>query len=373
MLRDELAPEIAFAQRFPAPFSRPTDALIYGAGNGGRTFLRHHGATPGVRFSGFIDDDPAKSALTIEGLPVRTSDTLRNFTGLLVVALADTARAERRLHDLGIQRWIYSHDFATHLAPLPADEPAMGMDHFDPAPLLDAWDHLESLDSLLADTFSRQTLRAVLRYRLTRRTSCIRPATYREYQHPLVRAESGQDVLDAGGFDGDTAALFLQTMGDAPDAGHVHVFEPSPENARRLRDRIDRESWHHRVLPIEAGVGESDGHLGFLENHASPVGSRIALHAPTRVKILSIDSYCRRTNLIPGLIKMDIEGFEQQALKGAALTLRTHTPKLQICLYHRASDLWEIPALIKSLHPGYRFYLGHHAPHHWSDLVLYAR
>ena len=47
--------------------------------------------------------------------------------------------------------------------------------------------------------------------------------------------------------------------------------------------------------------------------------------------------------------------------------------KLQICLYHRAPDLWEIPALIKSLHPGYRFYLGHHAAHHWSDLVLYAR
>jgi FkbM family methyltransferase len=249
----------------------------------------------------------------------------------------------------------------------------MGQDHFDAPALLDAWDRLEWLDTVLADKFSRETLRAILRYRLTRRVSCVRPATYREYQHPLVRAQPGDEVIDAGAFDGDTAALFLQTMGDRHDAGRIHAFEPSPENFRRLHDRIARDSLQHRILPVPAALGAADGETTFLEDASSPVASRIAVDAPTRVKIRSLDSYCDQHRISPTLIKLDIEGAEHDALRGAQSLIRRSAPKLQICLYHHAPDLWQLPALIKSLHPTYRLYLGHHAPHHWSDLILYAR
>ena len=35
-------------------------------------------------------------------------------------------------------------------------------------------------------------------------------------------------------------------------------------------------------------------------------------------------------------------------------------PKLAVAVYHRPSDLWEIPKLITALYSGYRLYLRQH-------------
>jgi FkbM family methyltransferase len=59
-------------------------------------------------------------------------------------------------------------------------------------------------------------------------------------------------------------------------------------------------------------------------------------------------------------IKMDIEGAEYPALKGAESTIRKFKPKLAISLYHQVSDFSDIPRWIDGLDLGYRFYLDHH-------------
>ena len=59
-------------------------------------------------------------------------------------------------------------------------------------------------------------------------------------------------------------------------------------------------------------------------------------------------------------IKMDIEGAEPLALRGAEEIIRTQTPKLAICTYHRAEHLWEIPAMIRQMNPAYQIYFRHH-------------
>lgn len=46
-------------------------------------------------------------------------------------------------------------------------------------------------------------------------------------------------------------------------------------------------------------------------------------------------------------IKMDIEGSEVAALRGTEEILRTQKPQLAICVYHKTSDFWEIPSLIR--------------------------
>lgn len=370
MLADELAGEISFGRRFPFAIARPCEVMVYGAGKGGREFLRHSAAISGVRVVGFVDDDPLKHGMKVEGVPVVGAESLRGFGGMVVVALAQWEGAERRLRSVGVERWVYSTDLAVHLTPLPGEERAMGADHFDVGKLLAAWEQVEWLDSVLADKYSRETLRGILRYRLTRRASCLRKATYREYRHPLVRAEAGDQVIDAGGFDGDTAQLFLETMGET---GWVHVFEPSRENMGRLRERAAREGWGSRVVAVEAGVGASDGEAGFVEDAGSPVGSRVAVGSAMRVKMRSIDSYCAEAGIVPSMIKMDVEGFEGAALEGAEGVIGRYGPRMQVCVYHRAGDLWEIARWVKSVRGGYRFYLGGHAGGDWSDVVLYAR
>jgi FkbM family methyltransferase len=70
-------------------------------------------------------------------------------------------------------------------------------------------------------------------------------------------------------------------------------------------------------------------------------------------------------------IKMDIEGSELAALRGAEASIRRWRPKLAISLYHRPEDFFAIPAWIDSLGLGYRFYLDHYSIHH-EETVLYA-
>lgn len=70
-------------------------------------------------------------------------------------------------------------------------------------------------------------------------------------------------------------------------------------------------------------------------------------------------------------IKMDIEGSELEALKGAKETIKQFKPKLAICVYHKKEDLLEIPQYILSLNPGYKLFL-RNAASIPTDVVLYA-
>lgn len=70
-------------------------------------------------------------------------------------------------------------------------------------------------------------------------------------------------------------------------------------------------------------------------------------------------------------IKMDIEGSESEALKGAKDTITTYKPRLAISIYHKPEDILELPEIILSYRPDYQFYMRHYslgAP----DTVLYA-
>ena len=56
-------------------------------------------------------------------------------------------------------------------------------------------------------------------------------------------------------------------------------------------------------------------------------------------------------------IKMDIEGFELDALMGSKHHIIMEKPKLAICVYHKPDDLWQIPEYILQLNPSYKLYL----------------
>lgn len=70
-------------------------------------------------------------------------------------------------------------------------------------------------------------------------------------------------------------------------------------------------------------------------------------------------------------IKMDIEGAELEALKGARNTIKNYKPTLELSIYHKPEDIIELPTYIKSLVPEYRLYLrNYHLDH--TETVLYA-
>ena len=70
-------------------------------------------------------------------------------------------------------------------------------------------------------------------------------------------------------------------------------------------------------------------------------------------------------------IKMDIEGEEYEALEGAKKVITEQKPKLAVCIYHKAFDIFKLPRLILEMNPEYLFYLRHYS-FEGGETVLYA-
>ncbi|RCX16886.1 FkbM family methyltransferase [Anaerobacterium chartisolvens] len=170
--------------------------------------------------------------------------------------------------------------------------------------------------------------------------------------------------IDCGAFDGDTAYALKKYIGVA-DA--LALFEPDPDNFNRLCSnlRSDRASKEQILFPC--GVWKSSQILKFKSGIETSSG--ISEDGDTFTQCVSIDNVI--PDFAPTFIKMDIEGAECEALYGAAETIKRHTPDMAISVYHSLEHLWEIPLLIKSISPGYVFYMRSHGLY-GMETILYA-
>jgi hypothetical protein len=106
----------------------------------------------------------------------------------------------------------------------------------------------------------------------------------------------------------------------------------------------------------------SNGNIGGTRLEENEQGSQ--------AQIITLDEWCRKNSVKPDFIKMDLEGMEIAALKGAQNIIKEFKPRLAVCLYHRLQDMWEIPILLKRIEPKYKFYCRKNSP--YVEFVLYA-
>lgn len=184
----------------------------------------------------------------------------------------------------------------------------------------------------------------------------------------LVCVKPGDIVIDAGGCWGDTALYF-----SAKGAANVFVYEFIPSNIDIFKQNIALNPHYEKnITLVDKAVWETSGvDLSFDDRGpASRVGELGQYQGNTQT--LSIDDLVASENLSHvDFIKMDIEGAELYALKGASETIRRFKPKLAISVYHKPDDMIVIPEYIQSLNPDYRFYLDYYTII-GDEIVLYA-
>lgn len=135
----------------------------------------------------------------------------------------------------------------------------------------------------------------------------------------------GDVVFDVGGNIGWYSLLLsCRPRADA----EVFTFEPAPENYALLVENLRRNgAW--AVTPVQAAVGDTSGHA-VLHLYGEVNRGRHSLlpinSGPTvGVDLISLDDFCRQRGLDRrpvGFMKLDIEGYEYFALRGAAETLK---------------------------------------------------
>ena len=132
----------------------------------------------------------------------------------------------------------------------------------------------------------------------------------------------GDVVLECGAHHGFMTILIAHWVGPT---GRVTAFEASPASAAILRANIELNRLEDRVTVEARAVGERAGTLKVSEeSNAVPLTGRY--EPGVRVAVVALDNYL---DLGPTLIKLDIEGFEIEALRGATRILERR-PKLAI-------------------------------------------
>jgi hypothetical protein len=122
-----------------------------------------------------------------------------------------------------------------------------------------------------------------------------------------------------------------------------------------------------KIYICDAALYDFNGELTF--DASGTPGSCITANGNSTVKALRLDDYV--FEFPPTFIKLDIEGSEMNALVGAKNTILKHKPKLAVCVYHKPTDLWEIPLFLKKLVPEYTIHLRHHSDF-LNETVCYA-
>lgn len=196
---------------------------------------------------------------------------------------------------------------------------------------------------------------------------------YKSGGKTIVTVSNGDIVLDLGACWGDTALYFVSKTGKN---GKVYSFEFLPDNIKVFNLNISfNPNLIKQIELIQRPVSNKSGDKIFFSDNGP--ASRIEFEPfdgqTGTATTISIDDFVRNNKIEKvDFIKMDIEGSEPVALKGAIETIIRFKPKLAIAIYHSMDDFVNIPDWIMKLKLGYKLYLGHYTIHS-EETILFAK
>lgn len=166
-------------------------------------------------------------------------------------------------------------------------------------------------------------------YRVYRYRYRVDPA---EIRFLCDRLRPGDVAFDVGAFKGAYTYWMRRCVGSS---GRVVAFEPQPEQVAYLSGIVAAMKWQN-VTIVPSGVSDSAGTLKLYRPPSGHEATFVAREsadpavATTDVHVVTLDDYCRRENLRPAFIKIDVEGHESAVLAGAREVLASCRPTILV-------------------------------------------
>jgi len=256
----------------------------------------------------------------------------------------------------------WGSDFGWH-------NPTMYMQVFNPDRLKDRKKKVYVVIAVNTYSNDKRITRQLLDYGIDEKTIFHSVIGYEYFLGEMYLAEGvmkpvkGDVFCDVGAFDMYNTEKFIKWN---PEYGHVYAFEADPVSYTKCKCR----NWDSKIDIYNLGIWSCKSQLSFKSAPDGEYGgSRIDDNGNQVIETVSLDEFLGDKRV--DIIKMDIEGAEMEALKGAQNLIRRNKPCLTLSIYHKPEDIIELPLYVYSLNRNYKFYLRHHT-YGAFDTVMYA-
>ena len=178
-------------------------------------------------------------------------------------------------------------------------------------------------------------------------------------------------IVDCGAYIGDSFLSFsneYKRRSGKEYRGMAYLFDPDAGNQQKIKENCRHSKADIKTLQL--GAWEESGTLSFEADDNFGNAGKIANDGNVSINVDAIDNIVKDNHV--DFIKMDIEGAELNALKGAQESIKNNHPVLAICAYHKRDDLMKLPEYISGLSSEYKFYLRAYGGPYSIELVLFA-
>lgn len=352
---------------FDAIKAAPAPVVLWGAGEIAWcvwTYLRQRGIEPVC----FCDNNPVKQGTVHLGLPVYDYESLRR----------KFSQNGEKYHIVVATGPQYKDAIFSQLAAAHEENPIWYLRGYEVCGEKINYPYVrehsakfEEAYSLLSDEFSRKVFRNVLNAKLSGDFALyeevLRGSEY--FDEEVVRLTNHEVFLDVGAYKGNAVVEFAKRTGGKYDG--IIAFEPDKKTFTALQSVLAKNN----IKKIETHNKGAWNKQAFLHFHDGREGGSRLLEisgkafSATSVEMDTIDNILHGQRVT--YISMDIEGSEHYAIIGAEQAIKKWKPKMAVCVYHKREDLFDIPLLLKSIMPEYKFYLRHYT-NNQTETILYA-
>lgn len=310
--------------------------VLYGTGNGADKIYARL-SKDGIKISGVFASYGFKKGKEFFGFTVTSYEDLKSKLGDMIVLCCFGSHLENVINDIleiGKTSELY----------LP-DVPVYGQEVFDIAFAKKHKDELTEVYDMLSDSQSKKVFENVIYYKLTGRAEYLTSCETHYDETAGILNPQNESFLDLGAYNGDTV---LQFIFYDKNYKSITALEPDGRNFEKLKKNTENL---RDIALINGAVDSFDGVIEMSKNKGRGNSST---EKTVLTNAYTVDAVAKEN--LPTFIKMDVEGNELSAIKGAINTIK-HKPKMQIAAYHRSEDLFSIPLEILKINPEYKIYM----------------
>lgn len=170
------------------------------------------------------------------------------------------------------------------------------------------------------------------------------------YEIPQTSVNKNDIIVDCGSAEGFFAFKYQNL------AKHIYTIEPLPLFVDSLNSMFANKD-NITILPY--ALSSTRGKL-YMEINDSAIASTCSTNADEmenfiEVSAFPIDDLFEDKKIT--YLKADLEGYEEEMIKGALKTIKNNKPKIAITTYHTGQDYKKLIELIRSVVPEYKYLL----------------